>query len=236
MLLRAAIVMLLLLNLGAAGWWLFQPPARAVATADATPSLRLLRERNAPDVPARVAAVPVAAAPVADAPTAPLAAEVAAVPPPAAAPICLRFGPFADAAARAAAGDMLLGLGATDLTPHDVPARVGQGWKVFLPAQPSRAAAQALAQQLEAAGVRDLFVMTQGEEANRIALGRFRSEAGARRRQAALQAIGIQARVEPVNATPAQAWLEARLPATADPATLARIAPSHRVVDCTPAR
>lgn len=235
MLLRAAIVMLLLLNLGAAGWWLFQPPARAVATADTVPRLRLLRERNAPDVPARVAAVPVPAAPVADAPPAPAAAEGAAAPA-AAAPVCLRFGPFADAAARAAAGNALLGLGATDLTSHDVPARGGQGWKVFLPAQPSRAAAQALAQQLEAAGVRDLFVMTQGEEANRIALGRFRSEAGARRRQAALQAIGVQARVEPVNATPAQAWLEARLPATADPATLERIAPSHRVVDCTPAR
>lgn len=237
MLLRAAIVMLLMLNLGAAGWWLFQPPARATAIADATPGLRLLQERDAAPAPARAASVPVTAAPATDAPPAPAApAEAALVPPQvAAAPVCLRFGPFTDAAARTAAGNALGRLGATALSPRDAPARGARGWKVFLPAQPSREAAQALAKQLEAAGVRDLFVMAQGEEANSIALGRFSTEAGARRRQAELQAKGVQARAEPVGGTPAQAWLDARLPATADPAALARIAPS-RAVDCATPR
>ena len=235
MLLRAAIVMLLMLNLGAAGWWLFQPPARATAIADATPSLRLLQERNAGRAP--TASVPAPAAPALDMPPAPTApAQVAPVPSPATgAPVCLRFGPFADGAARNAAGSALGRLGATALSPHDAPARGARGWKVFLPAQPSREAAQALAKQLEAAGVRDLFVMAQGEEANSIALGRFSTEAGARRRQAELQAKGVQARAEPVGGTPAQAWLDARLPATADPAALARIAPS-RAVDCATPR
>ena len=237
MLLRAAIVMLLMLNLGAAGWWLFQPPARAAVIAEATPTLRLLRERDAAVGPASVASVPVPPAPVTDTPPAPVPpAETAPVPPPvAAAPVCLRFGPFADAAARTAAGNALGGLGATALSPRDVPARGARGWKVFLPAQPSREAAQALAKQLEAAGVRDLFVMAQGEEANSIALGRFSTEAGARRRQAELRAKGVQARAEPVGGTPAQAWLDARLPAAVDPAALARIAPS-RAVDCTTLR
>lgn len=237
MLLRAAIVMLLMLNLGAAGWWLFQPPARTAVTADATPTLRLLRERNAAATPARADSVPAPAAPAADMRPAPAAsAQSAPMPPPAtAALVCLRFGPFTDAAARTAAGNALGGLGATALSPRDVPARGARGWKVFLPAQPSREAAQALAKQLEAAGVRDLFVMAQGEEANSIALGRFSTEAGARRRQAELQAKGVQARAEPVGGTPAQAWLDARLPAAVDPAALARIAPS-RAVDCTTLR
>ena len=235
MLLRATIVMLLMLNLGAAGWWLFQPPARATAIADATPSLRLLQERNA--APAPTASVPAPAAPALDMPPAPTApAQVAPVPSPATtAPVCLRFGPFADGAARNAAGSALGRLGATALSPHDAPARGARGWKVFLPAQPSREAAQALAKQLEAAGVRDLFVMAQGEEANSIALGRFSTEAGARRRQAELQAKGVQASAEPVGGTPAQAWLDARLPAATDSVALARIAPS-RAVDCATPR
>lgn len=233
MLLRAAIVMLLMLNLGAAGWWLFQPPARAAATDEGTPTLRLLGERDAVAAPASVASVPMQPAPATDMPPAPaVPAEPVPAPTPTDAPlVCLRFGPFADAAARARAADALVGLGATAVLPRDLPGRASRGWKVFLPAQPSREAAQALVKQLEAAGVRDLFVMAQGEAANSIALGRFSTEAGARRRQAELQAKGVQASAEPVGGTPAQAWLDARLPAAVDSAALARIAPS-RPMDC----
>lgn len=74
-----------------------------------------------------------------------------------------------------------------------------------------------------------------GEEANSIALGRFSSEAGARRRLEELQGKGVQARAEPVGGTPAQAWLDARLPAEVAPASLARIAPSQPL-DCAQLR
>ena len=52
---------------------------------------------------------------------------------------------------------------------------------------------------------------------------------------AELQAKGVQASAEPVGGTPAQAWLDARLPAATDSAALARIAPS-RALDCAALR
>jgi hypothetical protein len=223
MLLRASIVMLVMLNLGAAGWWAFRPEARvAPPLADAARSLRLLEE--APPPPAVAATLP-ATPPAPAAP--PAAAPADAV---AAAPVCLRLGPFADAAARDAAGVTLRGMGA-QATARDLPARGVRGWKVFLPPQPSREAAQALAEQLKASGVSDLFVMAQGEDANSIALGRFSSEAGARHRQSELQGKGVQAQVEPIGGTAAQAWLDVRLPADTDRAALARLAPAQPL-DC----
>lgn len=241
MLLRAAIVILVMLNLGAAGWWLFQPvPAAGATTAAAAPGLWLLREAApAATAPASTTPSPAVAPPIR--PAAP-AVTVAATPPaPSAstaaaeqAPVCLRFGPFADPAARTSARTALATAGVT-ATAFDERARGVRGWKVFLPAQPSREAAVALAERLKAAGVADLFVMAQGADANSIALGRFSSETGARRRQAELQGKGVQAQVEPVGGTPAQAWLDARLPAGADRAALARIARSQPL-DCAQLR
>lgn len=228
MLLRAAIVILLMLNLGAVGWWLFQPqPGVAAAMPASTPGLRLLQE--AQPVPARAATALPAPPPGAD----------TVVPPPAApaiaqAPVCLRFGPFADPAARNSARTALAAAGVT-ATAFDERARGVRGWKVLLPPQPSREAAAALAERLKAAGVADLFVMTQGADANGIALGRFSSETGARKRQAELRGKGVQAQIEPVGGTPAQAWLDARLPAGADRSALARIARSQPL-DCTQLR
>lgn len=246
MLLRAAIVILVMLNLGAAGWWLFQPvPGAAVAATAPTPGLRLLRE--APPAVARPAeAAPVAApamlspatadaaasTPQAQASTAAAPAALAA--PADRAPACVRFGPFPDPAARTAARAALAAAGVVALA-YDERARGVRGWRVFLPAQPSRAAAVALAERLKAAGIGDLFVMTQGVDANSIALGRFSSETGARRRQAELRGKGVQAQVEPVGGTPARAWLDARLPATADRNALARIAHSQPL-DCAQLR
>lgn len=244
MLLRAAIVILVMLNLGAAGWWLFQPaPGVAAGTAAAAPGLRLLKEAPAPSPPAVAATADAAAAPSPSAAAAPPAAAPGtpmATPAPAAPiaveqpAVCLRFGPFADPAARSVARTALATAGVTAVA-FDERARGVRGWKVFLPAQPSREAAVATAERLKAAGVADLFVMTEGADANSIALGRFSSETGARRRQTELRGKGVQAQVEPVGGTPAQAWLDARLPAGADRAALARIARSQPL-DCAQLR
>ena len=57
----------------------------------------------------------------------------------------------------------------------------------------------------------------------------------ARRRESELTSKGIPAQAEPLGDTAAQAWLEARLPAAADRAALAAIAPA-KAVDCAPRR
>lgn len=234
MLLRAAIVMLVMLNLGAAAWWAFEPAPSLSAPALEGPGLRLLTETappaaqaaRAPSAPTASSAAPaVTAAPVPSAP--PAAASPAAA-------SCLRFGPFADAPARDAAQAALDALGAS-VRAVPAAARSTRGWKVFLPPQPSREAAQALAERLQASGVRDLFVLSGGEDANGIALGRFSSEAGARRRAEELAAKGVQAQVAPVEPAAGVGWLDARLPADVEPARLATIAPA-RAQACPAAR
>ena len=227
MLLRATIVILVMLNLGAVAWWLLRP---VVASATATqavvadgPGLRLVGEPIAAITPA--ASLPA---------TPPVQAEVATVSANPAQDVCLRFGPFAEPAARDAARAALSAAGVSAVT-RDSPARSARGWKVALPPLASREDAVAMAERIKAAGISDLYVMNEGADANGIALGRYGSEESARRREAELRAKGIAAQAEPLGDTTAQSWLEARLPANANRTALAAIAPA-KSVDCTTLR
>ena len=238
MLLRAILVMLVMLNLGAALWWLggARAPTSPVAVAPAdAPALRLLHEA----VPLPVGRPPSPApglAPNPSAATAPAAAAAAPVEPaaPAAAPVCLRFGPFADAAGSDAARAALTDAGVQAI-PRQSTARAARGWKVATSPFASREEALAMAERLRAAGVTDLYVMGEGPDANRVALGRYGSEDAARRRQADLRGKGFEALAEPLGGGPVQAWLDARLPPGVEPASLGRIAAS-RPVDCATLR
>lgn len=111
-------------------------------------------------------------------------------------PQCFSVGPFADAAAAAAARAKLQPLAQKISTRSQGGASSGRGWRVYLPTA-SADAAQAAAQRIRAAGFNDLFVMS-GAEANAIALGRFRSEESARKRGAELSAAGFAVRVESI--------------------------------------
>ena len=230
MLLRAAIVILLMLNLGAAAWWLARPQLVAASNAPSAPvdgpMLRLVGEA--------VSATPSAALAAAAAPATAAgdnAGEAAAI---AVAPVCLRFGPFAEGSARDAARSALSAAGVT-ASPRDTAAKSARGWKVSMPPFASREQATAMAEKIKAAGISDLYVLSQGEEANGIALGRFGGEDAARRREAELRAKGFAAQAAPLGDTPAQAWLDARLPAGVDRGALLRIA-SARPLDCAELR
>ena len=216
MILRAAIIVLLVLNLGVAAWWIAGGEAAsqraAPPMATAAPGLQLVSEAAAPATPPLVPGVE------------------APVPPAAVTPQCLRFGPFADAASRDAARATLAAAGVEAL-PRDTPARSGRGWKVHIPAFASRDEANAMGATIKAAGISDWYVMGEGSEANSIALGRYGGEEAARRREAELRAKGIPAQAVPLGDAAAQAWLDARLPPATKPAALAG-AGSSRPVDC----
>ena len=220
MILRAAIVFLLVINLGVGAWWMgggngTRRPA-ASATPAGVPGLRLVDEAAPASAPATAAA------------PAPVAAPAAPV------EQCLRFGPFADDAARDAARTALAAAG-VEAQPRQTPARPARGWKVHVPAFATREEANAMGEKIKAAGIADWYVMNAGGDANSIALGRYASEDAARRRESELTSKGIPAQAEPLGDTAAQAWLEARLPAAADRAALAAIAPA-KAVDCAPRR
>lgn len=214
MLARPLIVLLAVANLGVALWWALQPAPSAhravVAEEDAgVPRLRLLGEAPAPR--------PHASASATQAP----------------ASRCFAFGPF-DAAGSASARARLQPLVDTLQLRAD-PSAVVRGWRVWLPSQPDRAAANALAARIAAAGFKDLFVMPDGGEPNAIALGRFASEAPARQRAQALQAAGFPAQAEPLLPAAAPRWLDVRVDGAfdADAQRLAVSAPQAQPLDCT---
>ena len=166
MLTRAAIVLLLVLNLGVAAWWLLHsaPTPAASAQPIGAPRLQLLTEA-APAVTAQAVAAPAKPAP----PTA--APNIASTP--------------AVASAPAAASASMDCVG---------PDAGADGWRVQLPRLPDVAAAEAMAARIGAAGFSDYLVIRDGDDANAIALGRYATRDAAQRRTAALRAAGFPAR------------------------------------------
>ncbi len=235
MTLRASIVLLAALNLGVAAWWLLRPDAVPAAVVD-PPSgiarLQLLSERVGP-APAPVEAV--AAKP--DETEAPAPPAAAAVEAPAAEERCYSFGPFADAATLATA-QAALRPGALRLRTRETREGGGRGWRVYLPAAADRAAANANADKLKAAGFTDLLVVGDGTEANSVALGRFSTESRAQQHAQALRAAGFEARAEPLGEVRTTNWIDLAAGEGFDAAAARRAsgAAQSRTVDCAGVR
>jgi SPOR domain len=233
MTLRASIVLLAVLNLGVAAWWLLRPdtvPAAVVDPPSGIARLQLLSERVGP-APAKVEA----AATKPDETEAPAAAAAEA---PAAAERCYSFGPFADAATLATA-QAALRPGALRLRTRETREGGGRGWRVYLPAAADRAAANANADKLKAAGFTDLLVVGDGTEANSVALGRFSSEPRAQQHAQALRAAGFEgARAEPLGEVRIARWIDLAAAEGFDAAAARRAsgATQSRATDCAGVR
>ena len=223
---RALLVLLVMLNVGVATWWVLRPappaPAPWVQPAD-VPRLQLLGEgpgaQGAVEPEAGVAAATVDEAaldqPALDQPAVDeaTAAQAAAAPvdgvveSASAALRCSSFGPFTDAASVATARGVLQPLGAARMRVRDV-VQAPRGWRVVVAPQPDRAAADALAAKIRDAGFDDLLVVPSGDEANGIALGRYGSESSARRRESALRTAGFPAQAQPLGDAVVSHWLD----------------------------
>lgn len=237
MLARALVVLLLMLNFGVATWWMLRPdplPPSPYRVPDGVERLRLPGEGEvggAPDAPRAVPAeapatampppvveggeddpdvvtpAAIAQTPGADAETAPAMIADQAAASPASAMRCFSFGPYANAAAVAAARARLQPLGAQRISVRDE-LSAPRGWRVVLPPQADRAAATALAARIGAAGFSDFLVVSSGEDANGIALGRYSGESAARRREAALRDAGFPAQAQPIGDSTTRHWLD----------------------------
>jgi hypothetical protein len=236
---RALIVLLLILNLGVALWWMTRvdtPPARVVDLPKGAEPLQLLAEAAAPAIGPVQAPTPTRAA--TRAPTRPPIAATATPPAAtgdaAAAMACRSFGPFDDAAAAQQAQSRLRPL-VQSLATRQVQS-VARGWQVRMRALPDRDAAAATATRLTAGGFRDHYLMPADADGRvDIALGRFGSEPAARRHQQALVAAGFAAIAEPLG-DPASArhWIDVAAPVAADLAVLQRASGAARseAVEC----
>ncbi len=209
MLIRAALVLLLALNLGVAAWWLLREAPPGLAPEPMPAGVLLLQLVGEPAAPPRAAD--------------------AAAPAPAAARACFALGPFADTLAASQARAQLQAPGARVRLRRE-PVDSGRGWRVYMPPQADTAAAQALAARIGEAGIDDFMVMRQGTDVNAIALGRYGTEATARRRVQALADAGFGSAVAEPLGDAAQVWLDIDAdPALDADAVRAAIGASQRV-------
>jgi sporulation related protein len=233
MLIRTLIVLLIVLNLGVAAWWISRPDPSAPPPVHPAGMARLkLLSESGKTAPAIAQASPVpTASPTASGPPAPAAVVPAEPETPAQ---CFSIGPFADQAAATSAA-IRLGSQTTRSRPREIPGKAAQGYNVVLAPQADREAAQALAQRIGAAGFDDYLVVNSGAQVNGIALGRYRSREGAERRQSALRAAGFDAQLQAIgNEGPPQWWLEVEAVAGATAARLQNGAGAlqSRSLDC----
>ncbi len=234
MTMRALLVLLVVLNLGVGAWWLLHDDTVAPTRTDPPSGIaRLALANEHPDLlPPPSPVAPPAETPPADAP--------APTPPPTpVADTCLRLGPFADADAASKAQETLRAA-AKRIAVREQQTQAGRdrGWRVYLPPAADRAAADATAERLRAAGFKDLLVVGNGAEANGIALGRFSNEDRARQHAETLRAAGFEAKAEALGETKTAYWLELTVAGVADAAALRRRAGAAqaRPIDCAAAR
>lgn len=263
MLTRLLIVLLAILNVGVALWWMAPRAEPVVAPPRPEPGVASLEVLPSPAAgntstaaPAAAEAAP-AAAPDAAAPTpvpvAATAAKPAEVPPVATAVVetkpteakpaevkppavvqCASLGPYATQAQAQAA---LTALGADAARPRlrEVPGKAASSYRVLIAPAASREEAQATAKRIVDAGFSDYFIVSQGEEANAVALGQYRNREGAERRLASLTAAGFPAKLATSGTEIAPSWwLDTATAGAATPASLKQraAAAQQQSLDC----
>lgn len=189
MLSRVIVLLLVVLNIGAAAWIAstYRPVEAPRDTADpGVPRLVLLSERDgspSPEVPRGNVAVPVA--------------DLS----------CTSIGPFSNQADLRRAMAVLSPL-TQRLQFRETMSSQSRGWWVYLPPFASREAAIDAARGLREQGVSDYYVITAGDDQNTVSLGLFRERANAEQRHAQLLASGLKPLVgERIEHAPAY-WLD----------------------------
>lgn len=189
---RLLFALLFAMNVAAAAWWWLRPPPSAESvppTRPGVPALVLLGE-------AELQAAPVLEAEP-DSPPEPLSAT----------PRCLSVGPFQSPADMRRAAATLQPV-AGKLQFRETRSAQLRGYRVYLPALPTRDAALAHVRELAARGLTDYYVVTAGDEQNTISLGLFRDLGNAERRRDQVRALGVEPRLEPRSEETSQWWLD----------------------------
>lgn len=135
---------------------------------------------------------------------------------------CQALGPFGDREAALAAAARLNGLG-LPARPRAVDASERLGFWVHTPPAPSREAAAAVVEQLRLAGVRDFYVVVDGDRdtRNAVSLGVFRQREGAEQQAGRLRAMGFEVEIGERRRESTAWWLDFPAPAGGSPAAAA---------------
>ena len=176
MIARACLVLLVMMNLAVAVWWVAQPmsvPMMPTELPAGVDRLQLLDETT------------VAAPAIQDAHQR-----------------CVRFGPFPDDALLTHARQVLTALAdGAGLKQLQTSASPADTWRVVMPPLPDAEQARETAHRIDAVGFDDYLVIGEGAEAHSIVLGQYSTVEAARKRQAALDEAGFRAQVHPEGGT-----------------------------------
>jgi hypothetical protein len=125
---------------------------------------------------------------------------------------CRSVGPFADAAAAAAATDLMRARG---WQPRDrsVDSTVPDGYWVYI-GELTAAAQRGVLQRLNAAGIHDAASMTQPEQSDRVSVGYFSDQTHAVRRAEQVRALGLKPVLDIHQKTVSVHWLDVDLKAS----------------------
>lgn len=228
MLIRALLILLIVLNLGVATWWvargddageapIVQPegvtrlrlvsegaPVAVAKTPAPTPVPATAPAATTPP-PATETPSPQTAAAVAPQTQAPVPAPATPAPaeptPPATpAPVAARCFAFGPFENAEQAKEARAQLQSQVMRLRErASTPTARGWRVTMAVPGNRDAAQAVATRIAAAGFDDFFITADGDTSSVIALGRYGSERAARNRESALHAAGFaDARAEPL--------------------------------------
>jgi hypothetical protein len=188
MIARALFLLLLALNLAMGGWWYVQsttpPPEPPASTA---PPLVLLSEREAEAMAEAASALSESS----------VAGDT----------VCETVGPFATQSSLQRALD-LIGAQALRAQFQEQSVENTRGYWVYLPAYENRESALKAARQLNAASVRDYYVVTAGDHENTVSLGLFRNRENAAQRQSQIAGLGFPARLEERTEVTRQFWID----------------------------
>lgn len=177
MLVRMLFLLLLALNIGVACWLYFspQPQERAFAASDPGVAKLMLLSENESAGQSNVAELASAPESSAD-----LKNDT-----------CMSIGPFPTQADMRATMNALTPM-VSRIQYREAHATETRGYWVYLPAQPNREQALAMARKLSTHGVRDYYVVTAGDQQNTISLGLFHAEVNAQKRQKEIAAMGFR--------------------------------------------
>lgn len=244
---KRLVLALVLLNAGYFAWWYWLAAPVSAPPMPQAPGLLLYQEQlaaqdAAAESPADDERLPAAEdAPAVLAMTEP-AGQAAPGETPADQPltgnfVCASLGPFAETAERDTAAAQLRQLGFNPQV-REEGGQLRAGYWVYLPAFPSRAAAEQTADDLKSRGVTDLYIVSDEENRNAISLGLFSTPERAATRAAQIQVMGFKSQIRERFREAVSYWLDFQEPATA-PLDLGRIElperhePLRRIgVDC----
>ncbi|PKM09170.1 MAG: hypothetical protein CVV14_01225 [Gammaproteobacteria bacterium HGW-Gammaproteobacteria-4] len=128
---------------------------------------------------------------------------------------CYSIGPFAalDDAGRISA---LIESALQRQQVREVRSSEVRGYRVYLPAFPTRQEAMDAARMLQEKGLRDYYVVTAGEQENTVSLGLFRDLANAESRREQVRGFGFEPRLEPRLQELTRWWLDIAVAANDD--------------------